>query len=103
MVRVYECESQKKAEITKLLEAEPYAQDSFARMGYKMKDGSVIGEDKAKTYLFIRADESFLKKADERLKGLASRAKPDVEKRVTEKITKEEEEAESGFGSIFGE
>ena len=103
MYRVYECDIKKKAEITKLLETDPYADDSFARVGYKVKDGSVIGEDKDKLYVYISASDDFIKKADLRLKDTASVAKSDVEKRIVAKIHKEEEEAESGFGSIFGE
>ena len=102
MIRVYECESSKKAELTKVLEAEPYANDSFARVGYKMKDGVSVGEDKDKTYVFISASEEFLKKADERLKGLATPAHDDVRKRVEKKITEEEDTVAAGV-SMFGE
>jgi hypothetical protein len=103
MYRVYECDSKKKAEITKVLEADPYADESFARIGYKLKDGSAIGEDKSKLYVYLSASSDFIKKADEKLKDLAVQPKAEVEKRIIEKILKEEEEAESGFGSIFGQ
>jgi len=103
MYRVYECDIKKKADITKILEADPYAEDSFARVGYKVKDGAVLGEDKAKLYIYISAASDFIKKADLKLKDAAAIAKADVEKRVVAKIQKEEEEAESGFGSIFGQ
>ncbi|MFH1784865.1 MAG: hypothetical protein ABH842_00405 [Candidatus Micrarchaeota archaeon] len=102
MYRVYECEPSKKAEITKILEADPYADDSFARAGYKIKDGTVLDEDKTKFYVYISTSEDFVKKADEKLKEIAQKAPEDVEKRIVEKILKEEEEAESGFGSLFG-
>ena len=102
MYRVYECEPAKKADVTKLLEADPYAEDSFARVGYKVKDGGVLGEDKAKFYVYISASDEFVKKADGKLKDFAKPAPKDVEKRIVEKIHKEEEEAESGFGSMFG-
>ncbi len=102
MMRVYECESSKKAELTKVLEADPYANDSFARVGYKLKDGSSVGEDKAKTYIYISASEEFLKKADERLKGIASTAPDEVQKRVEKKITDEEDTVAAGV-SMFGE
>jgi len=103
MYRVYECDSKKKAEITKLLEADPYADESFARTGYKLKDGSAIGEDKTKLYIYMSTSSDFIKKADEKMKDMAVPPKADVEKRIIEKILKEEEEAESGFGSIFGQ
>jgi hypothetical protein len=103
MYRVYECDLAKKADVTKILEADPYAADSFSRTGYKVKDGSVINEEKAKMYIYFSASEEFLKKADERLKPVASRCKEDVEKRVIEKIQAEEESAEAGLGGIFGQ
>ncbi len=103
MDHVYECELAKKAEIMKILEADPYATDSFARTGYKVKDGGVLNEDKAKLYIYFSASEDFLKKADGKLKPVASRCKADVEKRVVEKIKAEEESAEAGLGGIFGQ
>lgn len=103
MYRVYECETSKKAELMKVLEADPYSEDSFARVGYKVKEGSAIEEDKGKVYVYISASDEFLKKADEKLKGVAEPAKEDVQKRIGEKIQKEEAGAESAFGSIFGE
>ncbi len=101
-MRVYECESSKKAELMKVLEAEPYAQDSFARVGYKVKDGASVGEDKAKTYVYISASEEFLKAADGRLKGIASAAPDEVQKRVEKKILDEEDTVAAGV-SMFGE
>lgn len=102
MTRVYECEGAKKAELTKILEADPYSEGSFARVGYKVKDGGMLGEDKAKMYVYVKASDEFVKKADEMLKDVAKPAPADVEKRVIEKIQKEEEDAEGGLGSIFG-
>ncbi|VVC03989.1 Uncharacterised protein [Candidatus Bilamarchaeum dharawalense] len=102
MYRVYECDPAKKAELTKILEADPYAEGSFARNGYKVKDGGVLGEDKTKMYVYFSASDEFIKKADGILKDVAKPAPGDVEKRIIEKIHKEEEEAESGFGSMFG-
>lgn len=102
MKRVYECDIAKKGELTKILEADPYAEGSFARIGYKTKEGAIIGEDKTKFYLYISGEDRFLKNAEEKLKGLATRTKEDVEKRIIELIEKEEENAVSGFGEIFG-
>lgn len=102
MKKIYAFDLAKRPDLLKLLEADPYAPDSFARVGYKLREGASLGEDKAKLYLYISADEGFFKKADETLKPLASTLKPEEEKRIHEKILKEEEEAESGFGSIFG-
>lgn len=102
MKKVYECDIAKKKDLTKILEVEPYAQDSFARAGYKTKEGAAIGEDKTKFYLYLSADEAFLKKAEEKLKDVTVRTKEDMEKRIIALIEKEEESATSGFGDIFG-
>jgi len=102
MKKVYECESSKRAELMKILEADPYAEDSFARIGYKVKDGTVLGQDKAKIYVYLSANEDFVKKADDKLKEIVVHCKGDVETAVIKKITEEEESAESGMGAIFG-
>jgi hypothetical protein len=102
MKRVYECENSKKAQLMKILEADPYADDSFARVGYKVKDGISVGEDKEKTYVYISASEEFLKKADEKLKDVAKAAPDEVQKRVEKKISDEEDTVAAGV-SMFGD
>jgi len=100
MDRVYECDASKKAEAMKILEADPYAEGSFARVGYKVKDGASVGEDKEKTYIYISASEDFLKKADERLKDVAKPSSDEVRERVAKKIEEEENSVASGV-SMF--
>ncbi len=102
MDRIYECESGKKAELKKILEEDPYAEDSFARVGYKIRDGATLEEDKDKVYLYITASADFLKKADEKLKDIAKPLEGEKAEKIIAKIKKEEESAESGLGSIFG-
>lgn len=103
MYRVYECELPKKGDVMSVLEADPYQEDSFARIGYKAKDGSTLGEDKGKFFVYLSAPEETIKKCDEKLKELAKPAPQEVQDRIGEKIRKEEEEAEAGLGSIFGQ
>jgi hypothetical protein len=102
MDRVYECEITKKADITKILEADPYAEDSFARAGYKMKDGAAVGEDREKLYVYVSASEEFMKKADEKLKDIAKPAGDEVAGRVIAKIQEEENSVAAGV-SMFGD
>ena len=102
MERIYECESGKKGELKSILEADPYAEGSFARVGYKMRDGATLDEDKEKIYLYISASEDFIKKADEKLKDVAKPLEGEKAEKIIEKIKKEEESADSGLGSIFG-
>jgi len=102
--RVYECDSQQTGNLKKLLETDPYGEKSFARQGYKLKEGGVIGGDKSKYYLYIKADADFFKTAEEKLKGINSlkRSEKKVEESVVKKIEEEEGSAEQGFGAIFG-
>lgn len=102
MIRVYEFDAAKKADVMKVLEADPYAEDSFARAGFKVKDGVSVGADNDKAYIYISASDDFMKKADARLKDLAKHAPADVEKRVSQKIQEEEDTVAAGV-SMFGE
>lgn len=102
MDRIYECESSKKAELTKILEADPYSEGSFARAGYKIKDGTAVGEDKEKLYILVSASDEFLKKADEKLKDIAKPSDEDVADRVKKKIDEEESSVAAGV-SMFGD
>jgi hypothetical protein len=102
MKRVYECPLLKKGEAVKILEKDPYAEWSFAKMGYKTKEGATIGEDKETFYLHLSGEEADIKKAEEAIKGVFARAKPEIEKKIVELVEKEEENAAEGFGGIFG-
>jgi hypothetical protein len=87
-----------------LLETDPYADKSFARQGYKLKEGKVIGGEQSKYYLYMKADADFFKAAEEKLKSINSlkRADKKVEESIVKKIEEEEGSAEQGFGAIFG-
>ncbi len=102
MDRIYECEATKKAELTKILEADPYSEGSFARAGYKMKDGAAVGEDKDMVYIHVSASEEFLKAADEKLKDVAKPCNEEVSLRVKKKIDEEENSVAAGV-SMFGD
>ena len=102
MKAVFAFAAEKKKDLTPILEADPYAPDSFARAGYKLKDGSSLGEKADTIYLYISADEHFIKKAKEKLKPLMREMEKGEEERVLKKIIDEEEAAEGGFGAIFG-
>lgn len=102
MEKVYECENSKKKELTEILEKDPYAEDSFARVGYKLKDGNAIGQNEKNCYLYIKADEEFLKKTEEKLKDIVKECEEKTANEIIVKIKEEEEQATSGFGDIFG-
>lgn len=102
MERVYECPSNKRKDLNLILEKDPYAEDSFVRIGYKVKEGTVLGEKKECAYVYIKTDDAFVKKTDEKLKDIVTVVTGEIEKRILDKIHKEEESAEAGFGSLFG-
>lgn len=102
MKAVFAFPAEKKKDLALLLEADPYAPDSFARAGYKLRDGLSLGEKADTIYLYISAEEGFIKKAGEKLRPLMRGMEKGEEERVLKKITDEEEAAEGGFGTIFG-
>ena len=102
MKKVFECLIEKKPELVKLLEADPYGKMSFPRNGYKLKDGASLGEDAKTAYLCLSATDEFMKWAEENLKGIVIESKPEASARVIKKIEDEEAGAEAGFGTIFG-
>lgn len=102
MKRVYECDLSKKKDLLKILEADKFAEDSFDRIGYKMREGTSLGEDKAKLYIYVSSSEENVKKADQKLKDFATPLSGDKEKKILEKILGEDDNAEAGFGSMFG-
>lgn len=99
---VFEAPIADKAKLVALLEADPYAKTSFSRNGYKVKDGSAVGQDKEKIYVFLRASGEFAAFAKEKLTGIAVESKHDVASAIAKKIEDEESNAEMGFGAIFG-
>ena len=102
MKRIYECDISKKKDLIQILEADKFAEDSFFRIGYQMREGASLGDDKNKLYIYVSSSEENVKKADERIKSIATALTGEKEKKLLEKIASENESAEAGFGSMFG-
>lgn len=102
MRMVYELERGKKADLQKVLDADPYSKPSFAVNGYKLKDGISVGQDKEKLYLYLKGPDAFIPFAQEKLKDLAVHCKPEIEKAIADMIDAEDDAATGGFGAIFG-
>ena len=114
--RVYEVEGKEQGKLKALLEAEPYGKVSFARQGYKLKEGRGVGGEAGKYYLYISAEPDFFKWADDKFKGIPApegqepvppasslkRAEKEVEAKVIASIEEEGNSAEVGMGAIFG-
>jgi len=120
--RVYVCPIEKENELKRMLEYDPYldpkikeedlkklredemANIIFARQDYVVKEGASINMDPSKCYLFLNAQDSFLDKAEKKLKSIEGleRAAPDIESKIIMFIDDERKRADEGFGSIFG-
>ena len=102
MKKVFGVPAEKKKELTAILEADPYAKDSFARLGYKVKEGAQVGGDEKTLYVYVSGDEENVKGAEAKLKELCVEVPAEMEQKVIGIITEEEDKAASGMGDIFG-
>ena len=105
MELVYAIETAQKSKLTRVLEAEPYADDSFARAGYTLKDSAAVGLAAGKLVVFVKVEDAALgAKLEAKLKaveGIAEIAGADKRK-VCDAIAAEQDAACSGFGAVFG-
>ncbi len=102
---VYAIETAQKSKLTRVLEAEPYADDSFARAGYTLKDSAAVGLPAGKLIVFVKTEDAALAaKLEAKLKTVEGIAelKGDDKKRVSDAIAQEQDAACSGFGAVFG-
>jgi len=106
---VYETNIENKARLMKVLEDDPYGQNkekeffgmSFSRLGYKIKEGFSIDEDKNKIYLIFRGGDEYLKFLEKYLEGVAVKSDEQTTQRILKKIEDEESSAEQGMGMVF--
>lgn len=92
------------AALAKLKEDE-FSNIIFKRQDYSLREGASIGLDQEKIYLYVNANEDFLKGAEGKLKRdfkSFKRAEDADEKKLIELIKEEQEKANAGFGAIFG-
>ena len=92
-----------KAKLRLVLEGDSLAEDSFARLGYDLKDSRAIGLAGGKVVVHFRKDGDASKQIA-KLKEVPSfeEAKPEEKKKVLEELEKESDNAVHGFGSVFG-
>ncbi len=102
MKKVFGIDMGKKRELLAVLDADPYAKDSFAMIGYKLKEGSQVDADKGMLYVYVSGDDESIAKAGKRLDGLLVEVPADVEEKIIAIITEEEDKAATGMGDIFG-
>ncbi len=94
-----------KANMEKLANDDPLYDVIFARQEYSIRDGASLGLDENKIYLYIKANEDFIAKAELKLKKnfeSFKRASLEEEQKVIAYIKDEQERSNAGFGMIFG-
>jgi hypothetical protein len=77
----------------------------FTRQEYSIREGAAFGLTSEISLLYLNASEEFLKGSEERLKTefkTIKRAPKEVEDKVINVINEEQEKANSGLESIFG-
>ena len=109
-LKIWEVPKDKVQELKKVLNADEIKDaegkivvNEFARNGYLLKDGKIIGYEKDENYLYIEASEEFFEKNEKKLpEGLKELEGEEFEK-VKQKIEGEQEDTASGVGFIFGD
>ena len=105
MQYAYQFELIHKKEIEALLAKDPYADDSFSRLGYIVKESNALGLKGEHLIIYFKTqDDTLAKKLVEQLKTVPTCVElggNDREK-VANIIEAEENRATSGFGAIFG-
>lgn len=104
--KVYEVDIAERLKLDGVLKADPYGTVSFTRQGYKTKDGSIVGADAGKIYVYFKADDPFFAFAEAKFKegavASAKRAPDEAAAKVIQFIHDEDASAEQGLGAIFG-
>ena len=98
-------EEAERAEKLKKLREDKLLNIIFWKQDCRLRDAGSIGAGGDKFYLYISAPDDFLDGAEEKFKRdfkTIKRAQKEDEEKFIATITKEEEVANAGFGSIFG-
>jgi hypothetical protein len=102
---VFAIEAAQKSKLARVLEAEPYADDSFARAGYTLKESASLGLPAGKIVVHLKVEDAALgAKLEAKLKaveGTVALEGADKQK-VAAAIAAEQDAACSGFGAVFG-
>jgi tetrahydromethanopterin S-methyltransferase subunit A len=122
MKRIYSFSKEELKEVKNLISFDPYAQNIplekieemkkndelfdviFVRQGVEIKEGKEFGKD-YEYLLIVDAPQSFFEKAEKKLQRIKSlkRLKKEDEEEIIKKLEEQAENAEKGFGAIFGE
>ena len=65
--RVYEIDASERVKLDGALKADPYADVSFAKQGYKLKESGSVGGAPNKLYLYTSGEDAFFKYAEAKM------------------------------------
>ena len=103
---VYVIDGKDYGKLDKFLSADPYADDSFKKLGYVLKESKAVGLAGGSYVLFFESvDAALLARLAKKLTAeIASAQKADAAtaEKIHGQIEQEEDNATAGFGSIFG-
>ncbi len=119
-IKVYECDESEIEALKKLLNYDPYTDKNidinnikkdkysniiFKRQEFEIKNGALFSLSSSRYFLYLKANDDFLKKAEEIFKEKFKTVKiadKDIEEKIINYIDEEESKANQGFGAIFG-
>jgi hypothetical protein len=101
MENVYFYEDKIAKDVKKILESEE--DDFFKRIGFTVRESSLLGSDRKGYFLYLKANSEELDRAEKKLDGPGlQKLTGEEEKIVTAAFIAEEDNAASGMGMIFG-
>lgn len=101
----FEKESNERLKKLAQLKADPYFDVIFARQEYEVLNGTMLGLNNNNYYIYLKANQEFLDKAQNKLKQMFTsvhRAEKEIEDKVILFIDERNNKAQAGFGAIFG-
>ena len=102
MKLLFVVDNSKKKDLNKILSADPYAEMSFSKMGYTLRDGAHFDKNGKQILLITVPDDKQKEYVMEKLKDLAEEITGEEKEKIIKKVEEEESAAETGFGSLFG-
>ena len=102
MIRIYKISKDQYKNAKKVLEADPYEKKSFPSVGYKLREAKSFGKNFDGHYVYLSSDEETVKYLDEKIKEFSTILEGEEFEEIKKAFEKEEEEAQQGFGNLFG-
>ena len=106
MQKVFIIDAKDYVKLDRLLCADPFADGSFKKNGYTLKESKALGLAGGSYVLFFESNDDSLARtlAEKLTKEIPDAKEPDSETsgKIAAQIKKEEDDAATGFGAIFG-